>query len=80
MEAKRTVTNCVNCGAPLDGHICAYCGTKYTTPQDEVERLKAELNMQRLAIAHTEQTARLIEGIQPIARDINGRIVRGWQW
>lgn len=22
-------TNCVNCGAPLTGHKCQYCGTEY---------------------------------------------------
>lgn len=23
------MTNCVNCGAPLHGNICEYCGTEY---------------------------------------------------
>lgn len=23
------MTNCVNCGAPLRGNICKYCGTEY---------------------------------------------------
>ena len=28
-----TRTNCVNCGAPLHGHICEYCGTEYDIPK-----------------------------------------------
>lgn len=23
------MTNCVNCGAPLQGNVCSYCGTRY---------------------------------------------------
>lgn len=23
------MTNCVNCGAPLHGNVCEYCGTEY---------------------------------------------------
>lgn len=23
------MTNCINCGAPLHGNVCAYCGTEY---------------------------------------------------
>lgn len=26
---NQTLTNCVNCGAPLHGNICEYCGTEY---------------------------------------------------
>lgn len=34
MEIKGAIgmgmlTNCVNCGAPLHGSTCSYCGTKY---------------------------------------------------
>ena len=28
-----TRTNCVNCGAPLHGHVCEYCGTEYDISQ-----------------------------------------------
>ncbi len=24
-----TMTNCINCGAPLNGNVCEYCGTQY---------------------------------------------------
>ena len=24
------ITNCPNCGAPVNGSICEYCGTKFT--------------------------------------------------
>ena len=23
------MTNCINCGAPLHGNVCSYCGTQY---------------------------------------------------
>lgn len=23
------ITNCANCGAPLHGNVCEYCGTEY---------------------------------------------------
>ena len=25
----KTITNCLNCGAPLHGDVCKYCGTTY---------------------------------------------------
>lgn len=28
------MTNCKNCGAPLNGYICDYCGTRYGTTQE----------------------------------------------
>lgn len=27
------MTNCINCGAPLRGHVCEYCGTEYEHEQ-----------------------------------------------
>ena len=27
------MTNCINCGAPMSGHKCAYCGTEYAGNQ-----------------------------------------------
>lgn len=30
------MTNCVNCGAPLHGSVCEYCGTEYNlNPADK---------------------------------------------
>ena len=26
---KPKITNCKNCGAPLHGNVCEYCGTEY---------------------------------------------------
>ena len=28
-KMKHSMTNCPNCGAPLHGHKCDYCGTKH---------------------------------------------------
>ena len=28
-NCKSTAMNCKNCGAPMKGHICEYCGSEY---------------------------------------------------
>lgn len=33
------MTNCINCGAPMHGYICEYCGTDFGFPE---ERLRKE--------------------------------------
>ena len=35
MEENKT--NCPNCGAPLGGGKCKYCGTEYKTEQKELK-------------------------------------------
>lgn len=35
------MTNCVNCGAPLHGTKCEYCGTEYT---EDRKKIKAEFS------------------------------------
>ena len=31
------ITNCVNCGAPLRGTKCDYCGTEYSKDRSEIK-------------------------------------------
>lgn len=31
------MTNCVNCGAPLHGNVCEYCGTEYGLNHGEMD-------------------------------------------
>ena len=62
---------CENCGAPLKGYTCEYCGTEHIAEfvvQEEIKEQKAkryELEMKaktaRLEAAMQEQTARLYE-------------------
>ena len=40
-------TNCKNCGAPLHGNRCEYCGTEYSVSQD----VYVELDGARIAEA-----------------------------
>ena len=73
---------CENCGAPLKGYTCEYCGTKYVAElvvQEEIEEQKAkryELKMKvktaQLEAAMQEQTARLYElmGMNAELKDI----------
>lgn len=34
------MTNCVNCGAPLHGNICEYCGTEYNLKLENEDSVK----------------------------------------
>ena len=36
------MTNCKNCGAPLDGCKCKYCGTRYDIPNVESNTIYAK--------------------------------------
>ena len=52
------MTNCPNCGAPITGRACDYCGTAFHIPQDPIkaktmlelenEYLKRNMAVQRL--------------------------------
>ena len=70
---------CKNCGAPLNGNKCEYCGTQYVDNSKELAELEAkqkdleaELRVKRLEIAQQEQTARLyrLMGMNAELRDI----------
>lgn len=30
------ITNCPNCGAPVNGSVCEYCGTRFASSQNEI--------------------------------------------
>lgn len=66
--------NCKNCGAPLRGHVCEYCGTEYAVSQKaDVEKTLGELkeNIQRLK-AELSQSLQT-EELSRRGRDILGR-------
>ncbi len=56
-------TNCVNCGAPLTGSKCQYCGTEYGDASDSVKKQKAELMEQFLKASISAQQAFVISGL-----------------
>lgn len=62
----KRVINCKNCGAPLNGNRCEYCGTEYVDNSKELAKLEAELKkseaelrMAELEIAQQQQFAEL---------------------
>ena len=59
------ITNCVNCGAPLRGLQCDYCGTLYESScEDDFEKSIAELNgrfqMLKIELSNKLQTEELL--------------------
>ena len=65
-------TNCKNCGAPLHGQICEYCGSEYLEVWPSIPKLKPTKR------AEAEITVQ----IEPIdfkmctGRDMSGRLIR----
>lgn len=57
MKEKICACKCENCGAPLRGNICEYCGTEYYTPL-ETQSLHIEFNIP------TEQKRKICEKIK----------------
>lgn len=49
-------TNCINCGAPLTGNKCEYCGTNYRYDYDYPESV-----MHEMEIAYLEKLNREME-------------------
>lgn len=39
------MTNCVNCGAPLHGNICEYCGTEYGQKHADIDSHKEDVDV-----------------------------------
>lgn len=51
-----TQMNCPNCGAPLKGHICEYCGTSFVDEGETFElRLYADELMARKIYLEVQQ-------------------------
>lgn len=38
------MTNCINCGAPLHGNKCEYCGTEYGNNFDSNNHINVGIN------------------------------------
>ena len=74
--------NCVNCGAPLHGSVCDYCGTEYNKNGDMVAEFDKETARGVLKIGDLEYDCYIgkIE-IHPVCggnsgRDMSGRLIR----
>ena len=75
--------NCINCGAPLHGRKCEYCGTEYA----ENGNIQAEFDArdgigvvnlmgQKYTCYVAKMEANCID-LEPAGRDMNGRLIRG---
>lgn len=53
-------TNCRNCGAPLHGFVCEYCGTSY----DEAQQMVLKVNTAKLSAEEIAETMRRIKRTQ----------------
>lgn len=60
------MTNCINCGAPINGNKCEYCGTVYRNRRgdemlDEIRKINMELKlsaqMQEISAAISKRIA-----------------------
>ena len=69
------MTNCPNCGAPITGPRCEYCGTQFerrheVAPerwdalQNSVMNLQARLNEANAQMANTIQTQYILSNLQ----------------
>ena len=64
------MTNCKNCGAPLHGSRCEYCGTEY--PVNVVYDNKVSVNVTGLAFATTTELVTSINGALGYIRNADG--------
>ena len=75
--------NCINCGAPLHGRKCEYCGTEYT----ENGNIQAEFDAkdgigvvnlmgQKYTCYVSKMEANCID-LEQAGRDMSGRLIRG---
>ncbi len=53
----KDMKNCPNCGAPLEGYKCSYCGTVFMEPVPTLEVYSIDPRIETLA-AYTEQSYR----------------------
>ena len=42
-KMEQNIKNCPNCGAPINGNICSYCGTVFYN-QDYIDIRKAQID------------------------------------
>ena len=60
MPKTKPPTNCRNCGAPLHGSVCEYCGTEY----GEAQQMVLKVNTAKLTAEDIAETMRRIKSAQ----------------
>lgn len=65
------MTNCINCGAPLHGHVCEYCGTEYGHEQPSRPQTVLQANGEIRELYSTYTTAGGNGYIADLVRKLN---------
>lgn len=78
----QNLRNCINCGAPLRGPVCEYCGTMYEKENKFSGKFfeysmqgEIEFNGQKIPVYITEIECNYVDGCG--GRDLSGRLIRG---
>jgi predicted amidophosphoribosyltransferase len=58
------ITNCPNCGAPITGSRCEYCGTVFKFNNDRISKLKMENQVLQNLIVTNELYRRALDDMR----------------
>lgn len=74
MKIVKYLLNCPNCGAPINGSKCEYCGTVFKKENGiydlEIERLNKQMESAIIEISQANQTADLLNSIKPFSYNV----------
>lgn len=74
MKIVKDLLNCPNCGAPISGSKCEYCGTWFKAQNDiyglEIERLNKQMESAIIEMSQANQTANLLNSIKPFSYNV----------
>ena len=63
----RDLLNCPNCGAPINGSKCEYCGTTFSENRDDdLKDLNEKIRLAMINISQYEQTHNILNSIGPL--------------
>ena len=62
----KDLLNCPNCGAPISGSKCEYCGTTFSENRDDdISDLNEKIRLAMINISQYEQTHNILNSIGP---------------
>ncbi len=63
----KDLLNCPNCGAPIKGSTCEYCGTVFSEKcDDDLSDLNEKIRLETIKISQYEQTRNILNSIGPL--------------
>lgn len=67
MKIVKDLLNCPNCGAPVSGFKCEYCGTVfYEKRDDDLSDLNEKMRLAMINISQYDQTHNILNSIRPL--------------